>query len=58
MENFSVTEWKALFQEVGLTPAAMEKWHQLFESRHPAAHQSFLEWLGVDAAKIKAIRSK
>lgn len=58
MNNFSVTEWVALFKEIGLTDAQMHKWHQLFEQRYPEVHQSFLQWLGLSAERIKEIRNK
>lgn len=49
--------WVALFQEIGLDEARMTRWHQLFEARHPAAHQSFLEWLGIAPDEIGRIRT-
>jgi hypothetical protein len=42
-------QWIALLQELGLNEEGMRQWHRLFETRHPEAHQSFLEWLGVEA---------
>ena len=42
----------------GLDEAKRRQWHQLFEQRYPQAHQGFLEWLGLDAQKIKDVRSK
>jgi hypothetical protein len=56
--SVTVEEWVARFRAIGLDEAAMEKWHRLFEQENPAGHQSFLEWLGVPAARIKEIRSK
>ncbi len=59
MQNqVTVQEWVAMFQEVGLDEETMMKWHNVFESRHPGAHRSFLEWLGLPAEEIEAIRSK
>ncbi len=49
-------EWIAMFREIGLTDEAMGRWHRLFESRHPEAHQGFLEWLGIKATEIDTIR--
>jgi len=49
-------QWIALFQELGLNEDAMRKWHRLFETRHPEAHQSFLEWLGIETDEISRIR--
>ena len=54
----TVEEWVARFKAIGLDQAAMEKWHRLFEQENPAGHQSFLEWLGLPADKIGAIRTK
>lgn len=45
--NVNVNEWVAMFQESGLDQAQMQRWHKLFETRHPAANQGFLEWLGL-----------
>ena len=54
----TVEEWVARFKAIGLDQAAMEKWHHLFEQENPAGHQSFLEWLGLPADRISAIRAK
>lgn len=58
MSQLNVEQWKEMFQEIGLTEADMLKWHRLFETKNPQAHQAFLEWLGVDAATISKIREK
>lgn len=57
-QKISVASWVARFRAIGLDDAAMEKWHRLFERENPEAHQSFLEWLGLPAARIAEIRSK
>jgi hypothetical protein len=49
-------EWVAMFQELGLNEAAMHRWHRIFETRHPEAHQGFLEWLGIAAEEATRIR--
>jgi hypothetical protein len=46
-----------MFREIGLDQAKMEQWHRLFEARHPAAHQAFLEWLGLGTEDVDRIRS-
>ena len=51
-------EWITLFQEIGLNNAQMERWHQLFEQRHPDGHQSFLTWLGLPKEEIHNLRSQ
>ncbi len=59
MQNeVSVKEWVAMFREIGLDDETMMKWHRIFESRHPAAHRSFLEWLDLPAEEIEGIRAK
>jgi hypothetical protein len=58
MGNVTVEQWTNLFREIGLSEEKMMEWHRLFEKKYPEGHQSFLEWLGLDAARIKAIRSK
>jgi len=59
MQNqVTVNEWVNMFREIGLDEETMMKWHRLFESRHPEAHQSFLEWLGLSSEKIAEIRTK
>ncbi len=57
MSEFGVDQWVELFGDLGLDQAKRRQWHQLFEQRYPKAHQSFLEWLGLDEAKIKDVRS-
>lgn len=58
MKNqMSVNEWVALFEEAGVDQARREKWHKLFEAKHPDEHQAFLEWLGIEPQKIMEIRS-
>jgi hypothetical protein len=54
----TVEEWVARFKAIGLDEAAMEKWHSLFERENPAGHQSFLEWLGLSAERVREIRAK
>jgi hypothetical protein len=54
----TVEDWVAMFREIGLDEAQMEKWHRLFEARHPTDHQKFLEWLGLKPEEISRIRSK
>lgn len=58
MQNqVKVKEWVDMFREIGLDEETMKKWHRTFESRHPEAHQSFLEWLGLPAVEVEEIRA-
>lgn len=49
--------WIALLTAAGLDQAAMNDWHAEFERTSPAAHQEFLEWLGIASGEIKRIRA-
>ncbi|MBF0141547.1 MAG: hypothetical protein HQL74_14855 [Magnetococcales bacterium] len=57
VENFGKEQWVALFREIGLSESRMKQWHQLFEQRHAAAHQAFLEWLGLPESEVVRIRA-
>ena len=54
--GMNVEDWVELFTDIGITQDMMHSWHDLFESRHPEAHQSFLEWLGIPPDRIAEIR--
>jgi hypothetical protein len=56
--HVNVEEWVAMFEEVGLGEAKRDRWHRLFEARHPDAHQGFLEWLGLERDEIAHIRAE
>jgi hypothetical protein len=56
--HVNVEEWVAMFEEIGLDEAQMHRWHKVFETRHPAAHQGFLEWLGIQPEEIDRIRAQ
>ena len=57
-KQINVNDWVAMFREIGLDHTQMERWHTLFEARHPADHQRFLEWLGLERDEIDRIRSR
>jgi hypothetical protein len=57
MGKVTVEQWVELFREIGLNDTDMKKWHRLFEEKNPQGHQSFLEWLGLDAKRIKEVRN-
>jgi hypothetical protein len=56
-KNITVNDWTAMFREIGLDQARMQQWHKVFETHHPAGHQSFLEWLGLPPKEIDGIRA-
>ena len=49
-------KWIALLRSAGLSDEEMRQWHVAFERQSPAAHQDFLESLGIPAAEIRRIR--
>lgn len=51
-------QFVALLRESGISDAQMHALHQLFEQRHPAAHESFLRFLGIGDAEVREIRQK
>lgn len=57
-QKVTVEEWVKRFRAIGLDDAAMQKWHELFESENPEGHQSFLEWLGLPPERIREIRQR
>ena len=57
MSEINVTCWVELFEAVGVDKVGRQRWHAEFERRHPAGHQSFLEWLGLDAAHVDEVRT-
>ena len=56
-EVMSKDKWVLLFKEIGLDEAKMVQWHRAFEARFPEGHQSFLEWLNIEAEEIRHIRN-
>ncbi|MFC1702024.1 hypothetical protein ACFL1J_04695 [Pseudomonadota bacterium] len=56
-ETMNKEKWVLLFKEIGLDEATMTQWHKAFESRFPDGHQSFLEWLNIEANEIRRIRA-
>lgn len=55
--HVTVEEWVAMFEQIGLDETKMHQWHRIFETRHPDAHQGFLEWLEIDGQEIDRIRA-
>ena len=56
-EVMNKDKWVLLFKEIGLDEATMTQWHQVFETRYPDGHQSFLEWLNIEDSEIRRIRA-
>jgi DNA-binding transcriptional MerR regulator len=49
-------KWVAMLRASGMSDAEMMEWHRAFERLTPAAHQDFLESLGLGATEIRRIR--
>ena len=56
-EVMNKEKWVLLFKEIGLDEATMTRWHREFEARYPDGHQSFQEWLNIEANEISQIRA-
>jgi hypothetical protein len=56
MKKISKDQFVAILNEIGVSDSQKERLHALFEQRHPDAHQSFLEFLGLPDQAIKEIR--
>jgi hypothetical protein len=51
-------QFVALLNGAGVSDSQKQRLHALFEQRHPAAHQGFLEFLGLPAQAIRDIRER
>ncbi len=49
--------WVAILRATGLSDEDMRRWHIEFERLSPAAHQDFLESLGLEEEEISHIRA-
>lgn len=56
--NLNREQWTELFRAAGLDDATMWRWHAEFERRHPAQHQSFLEWINLPPEHILKVRKQ
>lgn len=58
MKKITKDQFVAILNEAGVSDSQKQRIHALFEQRHPDAHQSFLEFLGLPAAAIQEIRAQ
>jgi len=60
VENDMITKdrWVEIMRAAGLSDDDMHNWHRQFERLEPAAHEEFLESLGIGAEEIKQIRDR
>ncbi|MBN2104473.1 MerR family transcriptional regulator [bacterium] len=54
----SKKKWILILRASGLDDKGMELWHREFEKTAPAAHQDFLESLGLSPEEIREIRQQ
>jgi len=57
MKKITKDQFVALLNEAGVSDSQKQRLHALFEQRHPDAHQSFLEFLGLTGEAIQEIRT-
>ena len=50
--------WVEILRASGMNEQDMRRWHDKFEQNAPAAHHSFLRWLGIPEDEIQQIRAK
>lgn len=58
MNHLTKDQFVAVLEAAGITAAQREQLHAAFERQQPAAHQQFLEWLGLPAEAIAKIREQ
>lgn len=57
MNHLTKDQFVAILEAAGITSALREKFHAAFEQQQPAAHQHFLEWLGLPVDAVARIRA-
>ncbi len=58
MKQITKDQFVAVLEEAGINDTQRKKLHNRFEHRHPESHQAFLEYLGLSADEIKAVRTQ
>ena len=56
VRNMDREKWVKLLRASGFTDEDLGRWHRDFERTDPRYHQRFLEFLGISAGEIRAIR--
>jgi hypothetical protein len=56
MKTITKDQFVARLNEAGIIDEQKHRLHVQFEIRHPQAHEAFLQWLGLPADAIRAIR--
>jgi DNA-binding transcriptional MerR regulator len=55
--NMSREKWVQLLRDSGFAEKDLSRWHRDFERTDPSYHQRFLEFLGIPADEITALRA-
>lgn len=58
MKTITKDQFVAILNEADITDAQKHKLHVLFETRHPEAHEAFLQWLGLPPEAVRSIREQ
>jgi len=58
MKTITKDQFVAVLNEAGVTEEQKARLHAAFEKRHPEAHQSFLEYLGIPTDSVRTIRTR
>ncbi|HUJ45002.1 MAG TPA: MerR family transcriptional regulator [Opitutaceae bacterium] len=56
VRNMDRGKWVKLLRASGFTGEDLQRWHRDFERTDAAYHQRFLEFLGIPAEEVRAIR--
>ena len=56
MKTITKDQFVGVLNEAGITDEQKRRLHAVFESRHPQAHEAFLQWLGLPENEIRSIR--
>jgi hypothetical protein len=51
-------QFVGVLEAAGIDAPRQERFHREFERRHPAAHEGFLAWLGLEAGERARIRGQ
>ncbi len=56
MKTITKDQFVGVLNEAGITDDQKRRLHAAFESRHPQAHEAFIQWLGLQADEVRSIR--
>lgn len=56
MKTITKDQFVSILEEAGIGASQRTALHRVLERRNPAAHEELLQWLGLPAADVQAIR--